>query len=83
MDRKTIELIAIGASAAANCRPCMEYHFEMGRKAGISEEQLRQALAVGIKVNQGAGRKTVEYIDERFGGQEEDAPANPGRACCG
>ena len=62
MDEKTKELIAIGAGAAVNCRPCMEYHLEQGWQAGASEEEIRQAVDVGLQVNHGAAAKTKEYV---------------------
>ena len=79
MDKTTIELIAVGASAAANCRPCMDYHVAAGKKLGISDDEIQQALEVGIHVNRGAGKKTVEYIRENFGKQLTDEQNN---GCC-
>ncbi|MFQ5935588.1 MAG: carboxymuconolactone decarboxylase family protein [Acidiferrobacterales bacterium] len=80
MDKKTIELIAVGASAAANCRPCMDYHFAAGRKLGVSDEDLHGALEVGIRVNQGAGKKTVDYIREHLG---QNVSGERKKGCCG
>lgn len=80
MDRKTLELIALGASAAANCRPCMEYHLAAGKKLGVPDEQLQGALEVGVRVNRGAARKTVDYIKEDLGQSMSVAPAE---SCCG
>lgn len=83
MNRTTIELIALGASAAVNCRPCMQYHFETAKKLGVPEEELQAALEVGIRVNQGAGKKTVEYVKTQFGRPQQGAAVEHGKACCG
>ncbi|NIR32279.1 MAG: carboxymuconolactone decarboxylase family protein [Gammaproteobacteria bacterium] len=80
MDRKTIELIALGASAAVNCRPCMDHHLAEGRRLGLSDKQLCSALEVGVRVNQGAGEKTVEYITEHLG---QRLAAERRGGCCG
>lgn len=79
MDKKTIELIALGASAAVNCRPCMEYHLTAGRELGVTEEQVRGALEVGIRVNRGASEKTVKYITEQLG----QSVGGQRKGCCG
>ena len=39
------ELASIGASVGAGCQPCLEHHLQAGRDAGLSSEQLLQALA--------------------------------------
>jgi AhpD family alkylhydroperoxidase len=48
------ELVAVGASIAAGCRPCTTYHFQAARLAGASEEQLRQAMSDALSVRQSA-----------------------------
>ena len=40
MDRKIQEMVALGASYALNCRPCMEYHKKMSIEAGLTEEEM-------------------------------------------
>jgi AhpD family alkylhydroperoxidase len=60
MDTKTKELIAIGASVTANCVPCLKYHFAKARKAGTSDDEIREAIAVGRMVRKGAAGKWDE-----------------------
>lgn len=79
MDERTRELIAMGASAAVNCRPCLQYHLERCRKAGASEEDVKRAVETGLQVNRGAASKTREYADDLASGQEETAT---GSSCC-
>ncbi len=52
IDEKTLELIAVGASMAACCIPCLEYHITAARKAGASSEELAAAVKIGEKIRQ-------------------------------
>lgn len=58
MDERTKELIAIGASAAVNRHPCLDYHLAECRRSGIEGEEIRAATEVGMAVNRGAAAKT-------------------------
>ncbi len=48
------ELVAIGASVGAHCQPCLEYHLQAAIEIGISEADIRAAIAVGHAVEKGA-----------------------------
>ena len=37
------ELVAIGISVAAGCKPCTDHHVAVARKARASDEEIRQA----------------------------------------
>jgi len=39
------ELVAIGASVGAGCRPCIEHHIPAAREAGLSEREIVAAVA--------------------------------------
>ena len=54
LDGRTAELIAIGASIAANCQPCLEYHVRAAREAGADNQDLAEAAEVGKMVRRGA-----------------------------
>ena len=54
MDEKTKILIAIGASVCAHCQPCLQYHVKHAREAGLTEEEIREAIAVGHTVEKGS-----------------------------
>jgi len=62
MDDTTKILVALGASAAANCRPCMDHHANRARENGLSSADVRIALELGTKVSEGAQKKTREYF---------------------
>jgi AhpD family alkylhydroperoxidase len=54
MDAQMKELVAMGAAAAANCHPCMDYHLAKCDELGIEREEVIAAVKVGLMVNRGA-----------------------------
>ena len=54
IDRKTKELVAIGASLAAKCQGCLEGHIKKALKFGASREEISEAIAIAIGVNAAA-----------------------------
>lgn len=54
MDAQIKELVAMGAAAAANCHPCMDYHLAKCDELGIEREDVVAAVKVGLMVNRGA-----------------------------
>lgn len=70
MDERMKELIALGAAAAVNCRPCLDYHFQACKTAGASRTDMEQAVETGLQVNRGAAAKTREYFDGIDSGQD-------------
>ena len=75
MDNRTQELIAIGASIAANCQPCLEYHLDKARENGAEEEEINEAIAVGRIVRKGAAGKMDRFISTVL--QESPNPSPP------
>ena len=68
MDEQTKELVAMGAAAAANCHPCMDYHLAKCDELGVDREEVVAAVKVGLMVNRGAEKairkKTRELLGE-------------------
>jgi AhpD family alkylhydroperoxidase len=62
------ELIAMGASAAANCHPCMDHHLAKCDELGIDRAEVAAAVKVGLMVNRGAEnairKKSRELLGE-------------------
>ena len=67
MDEVAKELVAIGASAAANCHPCIEHHLAKCDELGISREDVAEAVKVGLMVNHGAERAIRKKARELLG----------------
>lgn len=54
------ELVSLGAALASNCIPCIEYHIPEARKAGLSDAQIKEAIAIADKVRQVPARAVLE-----------------------
>lgn len=58
LSTKIAELVAIGASIAANCQPCLKYHFDTAKKAGATDAEISAAIDIGQMVK----AKPAEHI---------------------
>jgi len=67
MDERTKELVAMGASAAANCHPCLDHHFAKCNELEISHDEVAEAVKVGLMVNHGAERLIRKKARELLG----------------
>jgi AhpD family alkylhydroperoxidase len=64
LDSKLKELIAIGASVACNCHPCLKYHAGKAKELNIEPELVKQAIEVGKMVRKGAAAQMDELVTE-------------------
>lgn len=80
-ERRTEELIAIGAAVGANCSGCLEYHFAEARKAGLDETDIAGAIEVGKAVRKGAASQIDKVAAKLRAGESAGAATAP-RACC-
>jgi AhpD family alkylhydroperoxidase len=55
--KKYKELIAIGISIIINCESCLEWHIKQALDSGATEEQIIEAIEVGMEM--GGGPVTV------------------------
>jgi len=62
MDDSTKELIAIGASVACNCHPCVKFHTEKANQMAIDEKEIKQAVEVGKMVRKGAAGQMDDLL---------------------
>jgi AhpD family alkylhydroperoxidase len=60
-DDRTIRLIAVGASVAANCQPCLLVNATKARENGAVEEEIAEAIEIGKMVRAGAASKMDRY----------------------
>jgi AhpD family alkylhydroperoxidase len=71
LPRKQKELIAVGISVVMDCESCMQWHIEEAVKAGAAQQEVLEAVEVGMEM--GGGRATVsarfamEVMDSVFG----------------
>ncbi|MCA1802166.1 MAG: arsenite efflux transporter metallochaperone ArsD [Rhodothermaceae bacterium] len=76
-------LVAIGASIAAGCETCLKSHFVRGRKAGLTNQEMTQAMQTGLNIRQVPISQIVELSNKLLG--VEPRPTNgcaPGGGCC-
>jgi len=71
MDERMKELVSMGASAAANCHPCMDHHLAKCDALGKSRDEVLEAVKVGLMVNHGAESAIRKHTRELLG---ETAP---------
>ncbi len=81
MDERMKELIAIGASAAVNCHPCLAHHLAECDRLGIDRAEVKIAAEVGMMVNRGAASKTRDYTQALLGTEESRKEATSGCGC--
>ena len=67
MDSRMKELVAMGASAAANCHPCIEHHLAECDKLEIPRDEVLEAVRVGLMVNHGAERAVRKHTRKLLG----------------
>jgi AhpD family alkylhydroperoxidase len=61
LDDRIKELIAVGASVAANCMPCLRYHSRVALESGADAEEIAAAVGVGQMVRKGAASKVDKF----------------------
>ena len=81
-DNRTVELIALGASVAANCHPCIQHHTAKALDAGLSQQEIREAMEVGKMIRKGAAFSMDKLIAE-LSGDKSDTSVEKGKSCCG
>lgn len=57
LSKKNKELIAVGISVVINCESCMQWHIEQAYNDGATQDQILEAIEVGIEM--GGGPATV------------------------
>ena len=73
------ELVALGAALASNCLPCIEFHVPAARKAGLSDAEIGEAIALADKIRQVPSTKVLDAAR----GLANVAPAaGPASDCC-
>ena len=58
------EMIAVGISAAINCRPCLDYHIPAALKAGVSEKEISDAVSLARMIVRNASSFTQQYAEK-------------------
>lgn len=74
------ELVAIGAALGANCASCVDHHVVAARKAGLSDAQIRAAIAAADDIRKVPARKALDVAQQALNGAA--ATRSTGEPCC-
>jgi AhpD family alkylhydroperoxidase len=70
LSRKEKELIAVGISVVKDCESCMQWHVEQAAANGASQNEVLEAVGVGIEMGGGpatvSARFALEVMEEVF-----------------
>ena len=75
------ELVAIGASIAANCEPCFKYHFQQAKKLGVSREDMMRAVNTAQSVKETPAKAMLQLAHRLLEGETAGLPVV--QSCCG
>jgi len=61
LSKKAKELIAIGISVVINCESCMEWHIKQALDDGATENEIIEAIEVGIEMAGGPATASARF----------------------
>jgi AhpD family alkylhydroperoxidase len=76
------ELVAIGAAIAANCEPCLKYHYGEAQKLGVSKGDMARAVEMAAKVKD-SPHQAILRLANRLTGTSFNAGAAKDDKCSG
>ena len=75
------ELVALGAALASNCVPCIEFHIQAARKAGLTDAEISEAIELADKIKRVPADKVLDAASRQLSTPTNESIAAPG-ACC-
>jgi AhpD family alkylhydroperoxidase len=66
IDLKTKELIAIAASVMADCKGCLRGHVVKAVRAGATQEEIGEAIAIAIAIGGAAIVDRTDIVNEQY-----------------
>ncbi len=76
------ELVAIGAAIAANCEPCLKYHYREAQRLGVSKTDMASAVKIAASVKDSPHQAILRLADKLTGASLSN-PATASDPCCG
>ena len=64
LEKKHKELIAVGISVVLNCESCMEWHIKQCLDYGAMQNEILEAVEVGIEMSGGPGTVAARFAME-------------------
>jgi AhpD family alkylhydroperoxidase len=83
LDPRVRELVALGTAYGVNCQTCLEVHKQAAQAAGLSAEEMQQAIRVAEAIVSGARGLTRRRTGTLFGKADADASCCAQAAECG
>lgn len=83
MNEQIKELIAIGASVASHCQPCLTFHLKTARELGAAEEDIKEAIEMGQMVEMGAKKAMMNHIRSEMDRNRQSETKQDGGCCSG
>ncbi len=83
MNTQIKELIAVGASIATNCQPCLTYHVGKALEEGVTEKEIIEAISIAKMVRKGATTKIDQFALTVIDASKEGVIASDGGCGCG
>lgn len=78
-----LELVALGAALASNCASCIEFHVAAARRAGLSDGQIRAAIAAADQIRQVPVRLVMEGAEAALAKPAPTAATTIAPCACG
>ena len=75
LGKREKELVAVGISVAAGCKPCTDYHLKAVRETGATYDEIRDAIQLGAAVRKRAADVMEDYALKR--NTKDDARGMP------
>lgn len=63
LDKKTKELLGLVSSLVLRCNDCIEYHLRRCEEEGVQDEEMVEALSIGLVVG---GSITIPHLRETY-----------------
>jgi AhpD family alkylhydroperoxidase len=76
------ELVAIAAAIAANCEPCLKYHYQQAQLLGVSKADMASAVKLAANVKDSPHQAILRLADKLTGASLGNPTAASDR-CCG
>jgi AhpD family alkylhydroperoxidase len=79
LSEKEQEIVAVGASIASGCLPCTKFHLRVAASVGVTEAEIRQAVADAVRVREEATERMAGAGGLPQGGEARSLsdPAGP------
>jgi AhpD family alkylhydroperoxidase len=68
---KEKELVAVGNSIAAGCKPCTDYHMKKVRESGATDEEIRYAIEIAAEIRRNAAEILMAHGLRQLGALDD------------